>query len=144
VKVIAMRGIPGSGKSTKVRELVKKFMDENPSGTTYVCSADKFFVNSVSGKYEFDPKKIGTAHAWCRGNANAALSLGVDLVFIDNTNTQKWEWASYEQMAADFGYEFETCVVGELDENSLKLYANRNTHGVPLEAIRRMAKRFEK
>ena len=143
MKVVAMRGVSGSGKSTKAKELIKEFMESNPNSTTYVCSADKFFINSSSGKYEFDPKRKGMAHAWCRGNANAAMSLGVDLVIIDNTNTQKWEYTPYEEMAADFGYEFETCVVGELDEQSLKTYANRNTHGVPLEAIRRMATRFE-
>lgn len=142
-RVIAMRGVSGSGKSTRVKELIKEFMEANPDGATYVCSADNFFVDPASGKYEFDHKKISSAHVWCKGNANAALSLGTDLVIIDNTHTQTWEWKPYQELAEQFGYDFETCVVGELDEASLKEYANRNTHGVPLDAIRRMAKRFE-
>lgn len=138
-----MRGVSGAGKTTEAKKLVKEFMETNPEGLYHICSADKFFINPVSGKYEFDPKKIGSAHVWCKGAAHAALEMGADLVIVDNTNTQEWEYAPYREMAERFNYDFETVVVGDLDENSLKLYANRNTHGVPLEAIKRMANRFE-
>lgn len=141
--MVILRGVSGAGKSTKAKELIEEFRESNPDGVTYVCSADHFFIDPASGEYKFDPKKIGTAHAWCKGNAHAALSLGVDLVIIDNTNTQRWEFEPYVDLADHFGYECELCTVGELDDASLKVYANRNSHGVPLEAIRRMAKRFE-
>lgn len=144
MQLVIMRGPSGAGKSTEAKNLVQEFLESNPDGTTFIGSADKFFVNVASGEYEFQPKKIGEAHAWCRGNINAAMELGVDLIIVDNTNTQKWEFQPYIDMADHFGYEWETCQVGKLDEQSLKEYANRNVHGVPLEAIKRMAKRFEK
>jgi adenylate kinase family enzyme len=44
-----MRGLPGSGKSTKAKELAGE--------QGLVFSTDDFFM--VNGKYIFDPKMIG-------------------------------------------------------------------------------------
>ena len=44
-----MRGLPGSGKSTKARKIAGQF------GVVY--STDDFFM--VNGEYKFDPKMIG-------------------------------------------------------------------------------------
>ena len=61
-KMFIMRGISGSGKSTKAREIMAK---ENSCGNAaIICSADDFFM--ASGKYKFDASKLGQAHAWCR------------------------------------------------------------------------------
>jgi tRNA uridine 5-carbamoylmethylation protein Kti12 len=143
MQLVIMRGPSGAGKSTKARELIEEYLDQNPDATTHICSADDFFVNNKTGQYEFDAKKLGQAHAWCRGQARAAMALKTDLVIIDNTNTQKWEYEPYLELAYLFKYETDECVVGDLDDDSLLLYAERNTHGVPLEAIQRMAQRFE-
>ncbi len=142
-KMITMRGCPGAGKTTKAKELIKEHRQENYGKVSYTCSADKFFINPENGKYEFDVNMLSQAHAWCRGNANAACELEVDLIIIDNTNMTKREYQPYEEMAKRFGYVFETCVVGSFDEQSLEEYANRNIHGVTLDAIRRMARRFQ-
>lgn len=139
-KLIIMRGVSGSGKSTRTKELIEEL---NPS-SNHVCSADNFFVTRPHGEYKFDPKQLGQAHAWCRGNASAAMSLGTELVVIDNTNTQKREFQAYLDMASDMGYETEEVVVGEFSEAALQKYFERNAHGVPLVAIKRMAARFEK
>jgi len=139
-KLILLRGLPGSGKSTKAKEIVKASVDVK----TYIGSADNFFVDRASGKYEFTPRKIGEAHAWCRGTIDAAMALETDLVIVDNTNTQKWEYESYLQLAEYYGYETEIIVVGKFDKQSTKEYFNRNKHGVPQEAIEKMAARFEK
>jgi len=141
--LMVMRGVSGSGKSTRARELMNEFMEQNPEALVHVCSADEFFINSKTGKYEFDSKKLPQAHAWCKGRAYAAMSMGADLVIVDNTNTQKWEYEPYLEMAYLFKYDTEECVVGEFDSDSLMLYAQRNEHGVPLSAIMRMANRFE-
>ena len=143
MQVCIMRGLPGSGKSTKVKELLEEFRDTNPNGSAIVCSADDFFISAEDGEYHFDPSKIGQAHAWCKGQAYAAMKLGADLVVIDNTNTQRWEYEIYEQMALSRGYDVQHVRVGGLSDDDILLYADRNTHGVPLEAIQRMAKRFE-
>lgn len=138
MKLHILRGVSGSGKSTRAKEIAKAV------NSSIICSADQWFVNRKTGKYEFDAKKLGVAHAWCKTRAETAMELGTELVVIDNTNTQKWEYQPYVDMAEDFGYEVEIEMVGQLDDSNLKVYANRNKHGVPLDKIRQMAARFEK
>lgn len=132
-----LRGVSGSGKSTMAKEIV------SGHSSYLVCSADEFFVNKQTGEYEFDPKKLRQAHTWCKTRAELAMELGVETVVIDNTNTQKWEYQSYLDMAKIFKYDIKIIKVGQLDESNLKVYANRNKHGVPLDVIRKQAGRFE-
>lgn len=142
MKLEIMRGVSGSGKSTKAKELVKAHL-ETPGATAIICSADQFFIDPSSRRYEFDSRKLGAAHAFCRGKVEAALEFGIDLIVIDNTNTQKWEFQPYIDLAESHSYEWSERIVGNLDEENLKMYANRNIHGVPLDSIRKMAKRFQ-
>lgn len=140
-KLYILRGVSGSGKSTKAKELVA---EQERRGNSYlVCSADEFFVNKRSGEYEFDPKKLRQAHSWCKTRAELAMELGLEVVVIDNTNTQKWEYQPYVELAEEHGYKVEVVKVGQLDESNLKVYANRNKHGVPIDVIRKQASRFE-
>lgn len=143
MQVEIMRGVSGSGKSTRAKELLKEFFETNPDGQALICSADDFFMNHATGNYEFNSKLLSQAHAWCRGKFTACLELGLDLVILDNTNTQYWEFQPYVELAKEFGYKVNLNRVGKLDDSSLKTYANRNKHGVPLEVIQKQAKRFE-
>ena len=136
MKVYVLQGPSGSGKSTLAKELTKNVTN------SHICSADNFFMQD--GKYNFNAKLLGQAHAWCRGNFHAALCLGADVIVVDNTNTQKREYQPYLDAAIDAGYEAEVVRVGELDDDSLKLYANRNKHKVPLDVIRKQAARIER
>jgi len=72
------------------------------------------------------------------------MQKGVTVVIIDNTNTMEKEMAPYKKMAKRNGYRVVQHTVGSFDEESLRLYAERNVHGVPLEAIKRMAGRFQR
>lgn len=140
-KLVIMRGVSGAGKTTMANKILKETHSKGKTGL--ICSADQFFVNPKSGEYEFDSKKLGNAHSYCRGKAEAAMWLGTDVVIVDNTNTQKWEFEPYVLLAEENEYDVEEVIVGTLDEQDLKIYANRNTHGVPLDAIRKMARRFQ-
>jgi predicted kinase len=131
-----MRGVSGSGKSTRAKELTRG------KPNTMICSADDFFMKN--GHYEFDQRMLSQAHAWCRGKFQAALEMGLEIIVVDNTNTQHWEYKDYVDLATAYGCTVEVERVGELDETSLRTYANRNKHGVPLEVLRKQAKRFEK
>ena len=53
-RLILVRGIPGSGKSTFARSL---------GGVHY--EADMFFLDEMSN-YVFDVTKIKDAHSWCQ------------------------------------------------------------------------------
>jgi len=141
--LIILRGLPGSGKSHYVDDLWDAHIW---SEKIYRCSADDYFTcdwqHNNTKFYKFDPSLLGEAHAWCRAQADTVMSLNIDTVIIDNTNTQKWEYAPYLEMAEAYAYRTKIVMIGNLDD--IELYAKRNTHGVPLTAIKKMAERFEK
>ena len=114
-----------------------------------ICSTDSYFLNE-DGEYVFDASKLGQYHGMNQYKAHQYMFMKTGLVIIDNTNTTHKEMKPYKESAEQFGYEVEEEWVDEvelLDPEALPSYidicAERNTHGVPKEAIERMAKRFQ-
>ncbi len=149
---VVMRGVSGAGKSTYAKKLQAKVWKYShpPRNNAFswmnfcaIISADNYFIRP-DGKYDFNPRSLSEAHAWCFAEAKRLMEVGVQVIILDNTNTQKWEFEKYVQLAKDFNYKVKERIIGQFDENSLKLYASRNAHGVPQQAIEKMAKRFEK
>jgi len=143
-----MRGIPGSGKSTKARELARP---------EFICSADDYFVDS-KGVYVFKQHEIAQAHAAClkkfirlvHQHHNSIMDDGqwADFdVVLDNTNLRKWEYESYEQIAWIAGMQVEFHEFVPPRDNTLgdyvRLCASRNAHGVSANQCMRMASIFE-
>lgn len=122
-------GLPGSGKST---------FTQHELGDVIICSADHWFEKT--GEYIFKPEELGQAHAFSKGKCLGALEAGFPKVVIDNTNLTSWERADYIAMGIKYGYRIELKVFNVTPEVS----AARNTHGVPLEACKRMHARFSK
>ena len=128
-KVIVMRGASGSGKSTYVK---KHFPGAE------ICSADQFFIDSKTGEYEFNPKMLGAAHGECKRNFKNSLRSKVPLVVVDNTNTMLKELQPYIMAAQAANYEIEVIRL----EVPLDVAAQRNVHGVPYDAVKRMKGRM--
>ena len=131
-RFIIMRGLPGAGKDTYLKDLSK---DED----FVVCSADDFFMEN--GSYNFDPRKLGEAHEYCKKKCFGAAKLGKSIA-ISNTNVKHWEYEFYIMLGEHFGYEVEIHSVfdgGCTDEQ----LAARNLHGVPVESIARMRENYE-
>lgn len=140
--MILLRGVPGSGKSTYAQKLMERL--NSMFGLRVIkCSADDYFID-IAGNYNFDRTKLGSAHGQCKFSAAKGCRSGNDLVVIDNTNTTHKEMKPYKEIAKEYGYRVLTRVIGDLDGESIKVYAKRNIHGVSLEAIQRMADRFAK
>jgi predicted kinase len=135
--LVIMRGLPGSGKSTKVHSLT------SVSESFVVCSADDYFIDRETGEYNFNPAGLAAAHAACKADALSAMASGVELVVVDNTNIQHWEYEPYIEFAKTYNYTVQIIVVGGRSESDRAIYAARNTHGVPESSIRRMAERWE-
>jgi predicted kinase len=130
MKVLMMIGLPGSGKTTAVQKLVE-------GQEAVVCSTDDLFM--VNGKYQFDFRKLTEYHAVNFQKFAMAVASRVPLVVVDNTNILEAHRAPYVHLAKALGYEVDYQVVGEFTDEACNLYAQRNTHGVPLAGIQRMA-----
>jgi predicted kinase len=128
--VIIMRGLPGSGKSTAAGHIAELFDAE-------VHATDSFFFKD--GEYFFDPSKLKEFHALNQAAFQQSLEEGKAMVICDNTNTQRWEFEPYLAAANQHGYQpIIVEIVADPEEA-----AARCSHGVPLEAVRRMQARWE-
>jgi predicted kinase len=131
MKVIITSGIPGSGKSTLIK---------NEFSGAEVVSADSFFTDR-NGNYNFDVTKLGEAHAACMRRFIHILSNRYDtddVLVVDNTNTTSEEIAPYYSVAKAYGASVELITLVCDPE----LAAERNVHGVPLAGCRAMAHRI--
>jgi len=129
MKVIILRGVSGSGKSTYA---AKHYPD------AFVVSADHYFM--VDGVYTFRAADLGKAHADCLGRFVMAiqnLDSGTDIV-VDNTNTTAVEIAPYAALAMAFGCELEVVTLNAYAQMAFE----RNLHGVPFLTVVRQAARL--
>jgi len=120
--LILIRGLPGSGKSTLAAKMHRAHFE-----------ADAFFEQNPKGEYRFDATKLGAAHKWCQKSTEEALRQGRKVV-VANTFTQMKELKPYLDMAQRLG-----CTVSVMEAKG----NYQNVHGVPEEALRRMAARWE-
>lgn len=130
MKMVILRGLPGSGKS------------HYRAGKSYV-SADSYFEeenHDGSTSYNFDAAKLGVAHASCFRDACEIVREGEDEeLYIDNTNTSAVEMAPYVALAAAYGCEVEII----LFDTPLEVCLERQTHGVPEKTMHHMVLALE-
>jgi len=123
-KLILVRGIPGSGKSTYASKLAKE------KGYRHI-EADMYFEKD--GRYKFDKDKITDTHKWCQNKTKEELKKG-NTVVVANTFTRLWEIEPYEKIAKELNIKLEVIRM----ENKFK-----NIHDVPKDITMIMEKRFE-
>lgn len=125
-KLILIRGLPGSGKTT----FAKKLLQQLPN--TVHFEADMFFM-SKHGKYVFQANRLPLAHQWCMRKTKQALTRQKNVV-VSNTFTRQSEMQFYLDLAHDLGYE-------------LSIYVTTGTwpsvHQVPTDMIEKMRARWE-
>lgn len=136
--VIALRGVPGSGKShlaTHCSEYLR-----NPSKVA-VCSADQFFIEN--GEYKFSPKLLPKGHTHCLELFLQALEEGKELVIVDNTNSKKWEYCIYKYICSILGCKFYVLEIPCPSVKTLEIYRSRNQHDVDPNAALKIFQRWE-
>jgi tRNA uridine 5-carbamoylmethylation protein Kti12 len=124
-RLILVRGIPGSGKSTIARQL-----DDAMEDSLHI-EADMYFMKD--GVYQFDATKLHAAHTWCQNMTDTALARG-NSVIVSNTFTTVKELRPYFDIAKKFGI-VPTVIVAQ---NQFQ-----NEHNVPEETLKRMRDRFQ-
>lgn len=151
-RLILMRGLPGSGKSTETKKLAADHMYQGGKSVA-VCSTDDYHM--IDGKYVFQPAMLGQFHHLNLQDADLYMKINVQLIIIDNTNIKRRDMTRYQKSGKQLGYEVEEIIMDEeylipgeemtqhLIDAYVDLCANRNMHDVPREVIARMAKEFE-
>lgn len=143
-KVIIMRGLPGSGKTTHL-----KMLDEMSDVGNIIVSTDKF-----TGLYDsngvFHPELLSAAHDYCFATFSRACALTTAgemeprFIAVDNTNITLAEINPYRMVARRHGLPVEFHVFEpEYNRATLEKLFHRNKHGVPFLTIERMAARWE-
>jgi len=122
-----VRGIPGSGKSTFAKSLVKKDYCHK--------EADQYFLDE-NGEYQFKPTQIKAAHQWCQDEVDNLMRYSHSPIVVSNTFTQEWEMEAYYKLAKQYGYRVTSIIV----ENR---HGGINEHGVPEDKLEQMKNRFE-
>ena len=129
-KVLILRGIAGAGKTTAYTDPLGGHICNAPIRNVAYCSTDLFWKGE-GGKYNFDPKRLGEAHAWNFRHYLEFLIKGIHLVVVDNTNISAHEISPYILAATAYGYVHEI-VTFWCDP---AIAASRNVHGVPPKVV---------
>ena len=121
-KMVLVRGLPGSGKSTIAKNLI---------GWYWHLETDQYWMKD--GEYKFDASKLGVAHQWCQDETHSLLSRGFSAV-VSNTFTTKKELRPYFEIAKEFDI---------VPQVILCQAQYGNIHNVPEETLRKMKARFD-
>lgn len=146
-KIILIRGLPNSGKSTKAKELRDLYNPLCKETTPMHLETDKYFTRKTkdnpTGEYKFDASKLGIAHAWNIDRFRECIDNEFEVIIVSNTFTIRKELLPYVAYAHAAGYEIEiiepsTPWAWDIDECFKK-----NIHGVPIESLQKMKDRYK-
>nr|XP_022905574.1 NEDD4-binding protein 2 isoform X1 [Onthophagus taurus] len=138
--IVLMRGLPGSGKTHLANEIFRASNIKYPA-EQFILSTDDYFKQG--GGYNYDVKKLETAHDWNQQRCHKLMCKGFSPVIIDNTNLVAWEMKVYCLMAVEYGY-----IIEILEPNTdwacdPSILAKKNKHNVPKDKIIKMLNKYD-
>jgi AAA domain len=122
-KMILIRGLPGSGKSTIARAMI--------GYDFFHYETDMFWMKD--GEYKFQPLRLKEAHQWCQDEVRKCLTNGFSPI-VSNTFTTAFELLPYFDIAKEFGIRPQVILCQSMFGN---------IHNVPADKMAQMAARFE-
>lgn len=122
-RLVLVRGLPGSGKSTYAKSYFVGHIH---------LEADMYFVHP-DGSYDWTADRLGKAHSWCFETAKIMLNNGYDVV-VSNTFTTLKELNPYIELANQ----------NDIQYAVFRMTSEYNSiHNVPQIVIEKMRIRFE-
>ena len=118
----AVRGLPGSGKTSFAKSLNLNFYE-----------ADQYFEKFNNNN--FDHKLLTKAHQYCYESVKQELERGKSVI-VSNTMTTIDEVQEYQNLANKMGIKFISMII----ENR---HNGKSIHKVPTSTIKDMNKRFD-
>jgi len=138
MRLVILRGLPGSGKSTLISKLEDEYKEK-----AVVCSADHLFYfgkEHIPENYKYDIKLAYKAHTECKKKFDKCLNDNCPFIVIDNTNIRKNEYIYYILGGLKYNYKIILhSITGMTADESFKL----NVHKVPMEVCERMYSRYK-
>lgn len=142
-KMIIVRGLPGSGKSSLAYTLWCRFENAylNYRGKkAVILSTDE--VVTASDVYLWSPRTIAASHKMNQEKCRTACERGLNVI-VDNTNITLKEMQPYIDIAEEFNYEFKIKEPDTWWRYNIEECHRRNGHDVPLEVVQNMSHRWQ-
>ena len=125
MKLTIVRGLPGSGKTYKAKQLIADYNRELEQAVH--IEADMFHMGK--GGYDYKSHLASYAHQYCESNSAYFLNQGFNVV-VANTFITKRSVIAYYELSLTMGVEFEI-INCDGDYESV--------HEVPVEVLARMS-----
>lgn len=141
-QLILVRGLPGSGKSTRAKELQRQAAEAGAPYRLEIVEADHFMVDG-DGNYQYSPARLTDVHAKCLAKTAKLLAKGISVV-VANTFTTWAECLPYYALILMVGGRI-ALRIESLGVNGMTLeeLAARNVHGVTLLGLEQMQARYQ-
>lgn len=138
------RGLPGSGKSTKAKQL-PGVQPQNVFSSDDLISKDPIeyakFFEDMSQKQNWQP--IIDKHKENTNRVIQAMQKGISPIVLDNTNIEAWNCKKCVEQAIQYGYKVEFVDAGTGGLTVEELH-KRNIHSVPKSQLQEMLDKYQK
>ena len=136
MKLIIIRGIPGSGKTTLAHKLQESLLTAHYEADMYFEVLDRL---TGSWEYHFDPTRLKEAHKWCLFRTEVSLKYNKGVI-VSNTFTRIAEIQPYLKLADKYQAEIE---IYEMSNEPVLEKTRKSIHNIPDSVIDKMVNRWE-
>jgi predicted kinase len=135
MKLIVIRGLPGSGKSAYAETLAN-------NEKAIVVSVDAYFQRD--GEYKFKSHEISRAYGYIEGQIDVLMQNYTPTIIADGIHQSEKHVQSYQFLADKYGYSLEIHYPpGEFIWDVSACYKH-SIHRVPFRAIKNISDKFER